>query len=347
MILRARPTGDKGRWAVLLLVAAMALAGAGFFAFQAVQRFQESQAAASESDVSAGGSPLPAEPFVLFRNTASGQAYGQAATVSLSDPAGARAVSGVDCDRTYGTRSAVICLRTQRGLVTRFEASLYDRNWQQQRSWALRGIPSRARIDRTGNSVATTVFVTGHSYAGAGFSTETSITPLGAGSESGSLEEFALVVNGEKVMANDRNIWGVTFVPGQPNAFYATAASSGRIWLVKGSVSERTLTAVYDGAECPSISPDGTRVAYKKNAAGPLDPHWNIAVLDLASGRETVLRETASVDDQVEWLDNATLLYGLPRSDEAGDSDIWQIGVDPAANPVLFIEHAWSPSVVR
>ncbi|NUT70216.1 hypothetical protein [Pseudarthrobacter sp. C4D7] len=347
MTLRARPTGNKGRWAILLLVAAIALAGAGIFAVQAVQRFQDDRAAASEATLAPGGPSLPAEPFVLFRNTASGQAYGQAATVSLSDPSGARSVSGVDCDRTYGSRTSVICLRTQRGVVTRFEASVYDRTWQQQAKWPLRGIPSRARMDNTGTAVATTVFVTGHSYAGAGFSTETTITSVKDGGELGSLEGFVLLVNGERITAEDRNIWGVTFVPGQADAFYATAASSGRIWLVKGSVSGRTLTAVYDGAECPSLSPDGSRLAYKKNAAGPLDPHWNIAVLDLADGGETVLQEAASVDDQVEWLDNNTLLYGLPRPGEPGDSDIWQIAVAPGSTPAVFIEHAWSPSVIR
>jgi hypothetical protein len=53
------------------------------------------------------------------------------------------------------------------------------------------------------------------------------------------------------------------------------------------------------------------------------------------------------VDDQVEWLDNATLLYGLLRSGEAGGSDVWSIGVDGSVSPALYIEHAWSPSVVR
>ena len=62
---------------------------------------------------------------------------------------------------------------------------------------------------------------------------------------------------------------------------------------------------------------------------------------------ETVLDEKRSVDDQVEWLDDATLLYGLPRADAPGDSDVWAVSVDAPAAPRVFIEHAWSPSVVR
>ena len=45
--------------------------------------------------------------------------------------------------------------------------------------------------------------------------------------------------------------------------------------------------------------------------------------------------------------DDQTLLYGLARDGAAGDSDIWQINADPASRPSIYIEHAWSPSVVR
>ena len=155
--------------------------------------------------------------------------------------------------------------------------------------------------------------MTGHSYAGTGFSTETVINPLDGGPGTGSLEDFALWVNGTQVTPADRNIWGVTFLPGQSDSFYATAASNGRTWLVKGSVSSRKLTAVHDGVECPSVSPDGKRIAFKKNMAGSMTPHWNIAVLDISTGNELLLTETRNVDDQVEWLDDNTLLYGLAR----------------------------------
>ncbi|WP_286138748.1 hypothetical protein [Arthrobacter sp. OV608] len=193
--------------------------------------------------------------------------------------------------------------------------------------------------------MATTVFVTGHSYAGTGFSTETVIRSLDGTTPAANLEAFALLVNGQQVTAADRNIWGVTFVPSQADVFYATAASSGRHWLVRGSIANRTLTAIHDGVECPSISPDGTRIAYKKNTGAGLIPHWKAAVLDLATGTETVLGETRSIDDQIEWLDNASLLYGLPRTGEAGDSDIWRIPARAGSSPELYIEHAWSPSV--
>ena len=64
-------------------------------------------------------------------------------------------------------------------------------------------------------------------------------------------------------------------------------------------------------AECPSLSPDGTRVAYKKRGDRATG-EWRLAVLDLATGKETLLAERRSVDDQVEWLDDDRILYGLP-----------------------------------
>lgn len=331
---------------ILLAITVVVLAGAGTYAAVAFQRFQDSRAAASAVSVASGGA-LPAAPFVLFRNTAPGQGYGMAGTVPLAAPSGQRFLASEACDRVYGTARSVVCLKTNRGLVTNFEAVLLDREWRPAGRWALPGIPSRTRMSADGSLVSTTVFVSGHSYSASGFSTETSISGTDGGAGTGNLEDFSLLVNGAQVTAADRNIWGVTFVPGDPDAFYATAASSGRIWLVQGSISARTLTAVHDGVECPSVSPDGTRVAYKMNTGTPLAAHWKVAVLDLASGNETVLSEPRSVDDQIEWLDDGTLLYGLPREGSQGDSDIWQIRADSSAHGSLYIEHAWSPSVVR
>ena len=49
-------------------------------------------------------------------------------------------------------------------------------------------------------------------------------------------------------------------------------------------------------------------------------------MLDLATGERTVLAgETHNVDDQIEWLDDDTILYGLPRDDEPGVTDVWSL----------------------
>lgn len=343
----ATGAGGRIRWIVLLIVTGLVLAGAGLYAVSAFQRLKDSSAAAPAVDVVPERMALPQGSFVLFRNTAAGQGYGMAATVSSAHPAGPRTIGGASCDRVYSAGSSVVCLSTNRGLVTNFEASVYGPDWQRLERWALRGVPSRTRVSGDGALVATTVFVSGHSYAGTGFSTETVIKSLDGTTTNANLENFALLVNGQQVTSADRNIWGVTFVPGQPDAFYATAASSGRHWLVRGSIADRTLTAVHDGVECPSISPDGTRIAFKKDVGTGITPYWKAVVLDLANGKETVLGESRNVDDQLEWLNNSFVLYGLPREGEAGDSDIWRLSADDGGKPELYIEHAWSPSVVR
>jgi hypothetical protein len=71
-------------------------------------------------------------------------------------------------------------------------------------------------------------------------------------------------------------------------------------------------------------------------------------VLDLAPGRETVLPGDRSIDDQVEWLDDRQLVYGLPGDgSRAAETNVWVVAADGAGQPRLLIEKAWSPAVVR
>jgi hypothetical protein len=212
-------------------------------------------------------------------------------------------------------------------------------------SHALPGIPSRTRLSEDGTLVATTTFVNGHSYMTSGFSTATRVREVG-GRDHGNLEKFQLSIDGREVAPADRNIWGVTFV--DDRAFFATVGTGGRTYLVRGDLDARTLTSITENAECPSLSPDGKRVAFKVDVAKGAVKVWQVAVLDLGSGRRTLLSGSPrGVDDQVEWLDDDTLLYGLAREDEPGVTDVWALDARADASPALLIEDAWSPSVVR
>ncbi len=134
------------------------------------------------------------------------------------------------------------------------------------------------------------------------------------------------------------NFWGVTFTR-DSDRFYATLATGGNIYLVEGSVRERTLRTIHDDVECPSLSPDETRIAYKKRA-GPGGKRWRLHVLDLTTMREAPLAETRSVDDQVEWLDDRRVLYGL-------EEQIWMAPADGSGSPRRFAERGDSPTVLR
>jgi hypothetical protein len=284
-------------------------------------------------------------PRIVFRNTASGAGYGLVASVPLDDPTGARTVTSEACDRVYATTEYQMCLHTDRGVVTTFNATLTNAQGATVKEWPLPGVPSRTRISADSTLVAQTSFITGESYATIGFSTQTTISRTD-GTDYGNLEDFSFTVDGQPVTAADRNFWGVTF-GSDDNTFYATGASGGKTWLVKGDLAARTLTAVHQTAECPSLSPDGTKVAYKKVVSTGPTTTWTLAVLDLASGKETVLPIGQNVDDQALWLDDTTLLYGQADPKVVGDSNVWSVAADGSSAPKLFLPHAWSPSVVR
>jgi len=288
---------------------------------------------------------LLAEPRVVFRDTTPGAGYSMLAVAALSDPAGPRVDLGLRCERVYATARAGVCLRARRSLAPSYELAALDDRLDPRTATPLPGPPSRARTSADGSLVATTVFLTGHSYGQVGFSTETVIRQRGR--SLGTLEGWTTVLpDGSRLTRADRNFWGVTFSE-DDDTFFATAASGSTTWLVRGSIATRTMTALRTDAECPSLSPGGTKVAYKKRLdAGP--GVWRLAVLDLTTGTETLLADTRSVDDQVEWLDEDRVLYAVPREGGTnGTSDVWVQPGDGTGAPAVLIPGAASPAVVR
>jgi hypothetical protein len=334
------------KWLLIAVVSLIAVGSTTAMGVFAWARYSSAQSAPAGAR-SAASADWARGDRIVFRNTAGGQGYGLVASVPLARPHGARVLTDVACDRVDAIASAFVCLRSERGLTPAYDGSQYDDEGRQRLTWPLPGIPSRARFSPDGTLVATTAFESGESYATVRFSTEAEIRRVSDGEVLGSLEDFALIVDGQRIAPADRNFWGITF-SSDDDTFYATAATAGRTYLVRGDLKARTLTAIADTAECPSLSPDGTRIAFKRVTDGSAATvHWTPAVLDLASGRVRVLdSEKRSVDDQIAWLDDSTLLYGLPNR-TPGDSDVWALAADGSGAPTLFLAHAWSPSVVR
>ncbi|MFR9780764.1 TolB family protein [Micromonospora sp. MS34] len=337
-------SGRARIWTLALIVLVTLLGTVGYV--YSVRR-EQTQSAVAAAPVPTGPdlTAVTGEPHVVFRSTAVGDDYGRVAVVPLSDPAGPRTFTPATCDRVYARRGEAVCLYARPGLVTTYRAEVLGPDWKVTRELPLSGVPSRTRLSRDGSLAATTTFVAGHSYSTPGrFSTETLVTRVADG-HSTNIEHFRLIVDGKRVTATDRNLWGVTFADG--DTFYATAASGGRTWLVRGDLGGQRLVALRDDAECPSLSPDGTRIAFKTRA-GQAPGHWRIAVYDIATARSTVLAEQRSVDDQIEWLDDTRVIYGLPRGGEGpSTSDLWAARADGGGAAELFIRDAWSPAVVR
>ncbi|MHA3774177.1 hypothetical protein ACXR0O_21825 [Verrucomicrobiota bacterium sgz303538] len=232
-------------------------------------------------------------------------------------------------------------------MFTTFTAVSFGRDFQVQHTFDLPGTPSRTRVSGNGQVAATTVFVRGDSYNSGGFSTRTSIFDLDRGQAIGDLEEFPVSKDGQAFRRADFNFWGVTFAP-NGERFFATLGTGDVRYLVEGRISERTLRVVREGVECPSLSPDGARLAFKSRATHGGNLMWKLCVLNLKTGAETSIPGDRSVDDQAEWLDRDHVLYALPRN-VAGSaaSDIWVANADGTGSPRILISDAFSPCVIR
>ncbi|HET8970286.1 MAG TPA: hypothetical protein VFN19_04435, partial [Candidatus Nanopelagicales bacterium] len=325
----------RGRLAVIVVTAVVLLGLAGGYLVYA-RSASRAEVAGAEGVAAADPAAVLAAPHVVFRNSALGPDYGRLAAVTLADPGGPRAIFDIGCERSYATADAGVCVTAKRGVVQTYGVAMLGPNLQPTSSTELVGLPSRARMSADGSLVATTTFVTGHSYAQASFSTETIIRRDGR--SLGNLETWDIEVDGHPLAAVDRNFWGVTFAA-DDDTFFVTGASGGTTWLMRGSLKAKRLTSLRTDAECPSLSPDGTKVAYKKRLGNKTPGVWRIAVLDLATGKETMTTDLRSVDDQVEWLDDNTLLYGMPRTGaDATTTDIWAVPADGTGEAKIFIE---------
>ncbi|MCG5437260.1 TolB family protein [Micromonospora foliorum] len=260
-------------------------------------------------------------------------------TVATTDPAGPRTVAGLECLRVYAAAGTGVCLKPE--TAWSYQVVVLDATLRQTRAVSVPGLPNRARVSASGRMVSWTTFVGGDSYTSSGFSTRTGILDTRTGVTVASLEEFAITRDGRGYRNPDVNYWGVTFTA-DDNRFYATMATGGRRYLVRGDLAARTVETLKENVECPSLSPDGTRLAFKEAVDADPAKGWRLSVLDLGSMRVTATAETRSVDDQAAWLDGGKLAYTLRRDD--GQPDVWGVPADGSGTATLMIPGAESPS---
>src|SRR4051812_4476027 len=352
------------RWRVLALLCTVCAALTAAYAWMSVSRSRQRDEISAlpqierrdgnQPETSVGGevptAPVGSANHVVFllRHTGSDRSFGFLAVDPGNAAPGGRRATSLACERLHFAAGHGVCLVAGRPLLTSYSAILFDAAFEPRQTIPLDGIPSRTRVSPDGRFAAITVFVGGHSYADNDFATATSIIDAATGAPVvPNLEEIHVVRDGQPFKAIDFNFWGVTFAADR-DRFYATLGSRGVSYLIEGSVAGRTARVLRSEVECPALSPDNTRLAFKKPLHTGATRTWRLATLDLASLAETTLAETRSVDDQVEWLDNSRVLYGAAEESGGGSQTaVWAVPADGTGRPEIFLNAASSPTVVR
>ena len=334
----------RSRAAIVVIIAALcAVGGAAYVVLAATSSSDPKPAtlsgtkhkAARLAPVAAG--PLPKAVLVRAVDPEKATLEGQIYRVDPTGGGTPKVQKDPACLRFYEAGGSALCLTVARSGVD-FRAKVLDGAGNLRRTLTLTGVPSRARVAPNGKLGSMTTFVTGDSYTSPGqFSTRTTILDMVKGRAITDLEKFTVIKDGEKIHNQDFNFWGVTFARDSDD-FYATLATGSHHYLVHGRVSTRTLEVVRDGVECPSLSPDGTRLAYKSRDGKPW--HWRLHVYDLRTRADVALAETRPIDDQAEWLDNARVMYGF-------GTDVWVVPADGSGKAQRFLSDAASPSAQR
>ena len=111
-----------------------------------------------------------------------------------------------------------------------------------------------------------------------------------------------------------------------------------------GDVRTGELRVVHENASCPEVSPNGSTIVAKELRGEA----FQLVAINTQTGERRDLAETRSVDDQVEWIDDNTIVYGLPNPDAGTVGqpalDIWVLNVNDGSAPRLLLAFADSPA---
>ncbi len=284
--------------------------------------------------------------MLLFRSLMPGEDFGKIAFVPLQTPMSARIVADAACDRFHFAAGHGLCLTANVGTFWSPPiAFAFGEDFARGPTFPIGELPSRVRVAPDGRHAAMTVFTVGDSYADASFSTRTSMVDLNTGEVLGDLERFDITRDGAPFTAVDFNFWGVTFA-GDSNRFFVTLGTGGTTYLVEGDLAVRHGRVLRAGVECPSLSPDNTRIAFKHRMGKKAE--WRLHILNLATLEDHPTAETRGFDDQAEWLDDSHVIYGLTQATSVGNgttTDLWTVPADGRGAPRIVVTQAASPAI--
>jgi len=319
---------SRGGKITVALVVACVLLGGGYVVYAALGPSQTTTDA-SPTAGEASGVPVMVRAVDPAKPTLNGRVF------VVEDGKVVRRLPDLACERVYYAAGRGICMGVAASGVD-YDATVFDSESRKLNEITLLGLPSRARVSADGRYGAMTVFVNGDSYLSSptAFSTRTTLLEMKNGEQLGQLEQFTVTKDGEPFDAVDFNFWGVTFSPTDSNTFYATLATGDHHYLVEGDIEARSLRVLRDGVECPSLSPDGRQIAFKSRIGE--ENRWHVHVLDVATLKDQPVAEQRSVDDQVEWLDDQTLVY-------SDGTNVYTVPADGSGEEQLLIKDATSP----
>jgi hypothetical protein len=348
-------TRPKRRFVLLAVIVLVAVVGAAAYVAIATGRDATSVEDAASVDATLD---VSADDQFVFRNAVPGPDYGRIGVVTAGQPAAGPALAALRCDRVDVAAGRGVCLRLdQSSFQVSSTVEVFDRRINVQKTLSVPGYPSRTRVAPDGRYAATTTFVSGHSYAEVGFSTLTNIIDLESGEVLFDLEALSVKRDGRPFQAVDFNFWGVTFA-NDGDRFYATLGTGGETYLIEGDIVTREAKVLRAGVECPMLSPDNTRLVFKSRVPGDRVT-WRLSVLDLATLETHPLAETGDVDDQAQWLDDDTVMYGIARPVDLGTAyippglpliaqgtqvtaDTWMVPADGTGAPERLVGGSWS-----
>lgn len=324
---------SRGGRITVALVVVCVLLGGGYVVYAALGPGQTS----TDASPSAGRSATDVAVMVRAVDPSSPSLNGGVFVVE--DGKVQRRSKDLTCERVYYAAGHGICMGVAASGVD-YTASVFGEGLQPQQSIRLTGLPSRARVSADGRYGSMTVFVSGDAYLSSptAFSTRTYLLDMKSGETIEQLEQFDVSKDGAPFDAVDFNFWGITFDPANSDRFYATLGTGDHHYLVEGSVPGRTMRVLRDGVECPSLSLDGKRIAFKSRIEGT--NRWRLHVLDVATLVDHPVAEKRSIDDQAEWLDSDTLVY-------SDGENVYTVPADGSGEATLLVRDATSPVALR
>ncbi|MEX1141480.1 MAG: hypothetical protein WD993_08575 [Thermoleophilaceae bacterium] len=319
--------------AVVVLAAAYA-ATAGLGSDDSALKDASSPPAATVVAGGLGDAPAGSRVLVRAVDPAAPRADGR--LYELTADGQARRAGRLACKRVHANGDGDgLCLKLAPNAID-YDGVIFGGDYRPQARFPIDGVPDRARVSPDGRYGGYTSFDSagsqGYFESSGEFVTFTRILDMRTGRVLLRLEDLTVSRNGGKLDTVSPQFWGLTFPGG--DRYYATLASDDRHYLIAGRVGSTRARVVRTHVECPSLSPDGERIAYKRRIPGT--NRWRLHVLDLPTGEDVELAETRSIDDQPEWLGDDTIVY-------SDDKAVLTVPADGSGSPRRAAAHATSP----